>query len=116
MSKALTLSVPLIVACVMPCSAQQAERTRFWNLTGATITHFYLAPAGTGAYGADQTVNDKDGTVDHDERLRITDARSGRYDVKFEDDSGRVCIVKDMAVKAGDVFSIRQAQLTNCRK
>jgi hypothetical protein len=94
----------------------QGERIRFWNLTAQTITHFYLAPAGTNKYGPDQCVNDRDGTVDHDERLRITGISPGRYDAKFQDKTGRVCIVKNIDVKAGDIFSIEERDLKNCRK
>ncbi len=96
--------------------AHAEERTRFWNLTANTITHFYLAPAGSNKYGADQCPNDKDGTVDHDERLRITGVESGRYDAKFQDSTGRVCIVKNVDVKTGGIFSIEESQATNCRK
>ena len=88
--------------------------TRLWNLTGETITHFSLAPAGTTAWGADQCRNDPDGRVDFDERLRITGVTSGRYDVRFTDTTGRSCIVKGVAVTAGKVFSIGKEQLTDC--
>ena len=64
----------LVLACASPAIAQ-TDRIRFWNLTANTITKFYLAPAGTEKYGPDQCVNDRDGTVDHDERLRITGVR-----------------------------------------
>jgi hypothetical protein len=105
----------LAVACATSASAQ-SDRVRFWNLTANTITKFYLAPAGTNKYGPDQTVNDRDGTVDHDERLRITGTTPGRYDAKFQDKTGRVCIVKNIDVKAGDIFSIEERQVANCRK
>ena len=45
---------------------------RLWNLTTATITGFELSPAGKNDWGPNQTLNDKDKEVDHDERLRIT--------------------------------------------
>ena len=95
----------LVLACASPAIAQ-TDRIRFWNLTANTITKFYLAPAGTDKYGPDQCVNDRDGTVDHDERLRITGVTPGRYDAKFQDKKGRVCVVKNIDVKAGGIFSI----------
>ena len=52
---------------------------RFWNLTQHTISEFYLAPAGTTQWGPNQCKNDKDGTVDPDERLRITAVPPGTY-------------------------------------
>src|SRR3954466_12862469 len=73
----------LVLACASPAIAQ-TDRIRFWNLTANTITKFYLAPAGTDKYGPDQCVNDRDGTVDHDERLRIMGVTPGRYDAKFQ--------------------------------
>src|SRR3712207_1455115 len=76
--------VVLFVVAAVPAFAQ-ADRIRFWNLTGNTITKLYLAPAGTDRYGPDQCANDRDGTVDHRERLRVTGITSGRYDAKFED-------------------------------
>jgi hypothetical protein len=105
----------LAVLCATPALAQ-ADRIRFWNLTANTITKFYLAPAGTNQYGPDQCANDRDGTVDHDERLRITGVKPGRYDAKFQDKTGRVCIVKNLDVELGEVFAIEEKDLTNFRK
>jgi hypothetical protein len=112
------VSRPIITACMIfaggATQAADGGRTRFWNLTGETITHLNLAPAGTTNWGADQCRNDPDGTVDFDERLRITDVSSGRYDVRFTDKAGRTCIVKDVDVKAGAVFSIGKESLSHC--
>jgi hypothetical protein len=109
------LAVAVLLACASPVIAQ-ADRIRFWNLTSNTITKFYLAPAGSNNYGPDQCPNDRDGTVDHDERLRITGITPGIYDAKFQDKTGRICIVKNIDVKAGDIFSIEERQVSNCRK
>ena len=97
-------------------AAQAADRgtTRFWNLTGETITHLSMAPAGTTRWGPDQCRNDPDGTVDFDERLRITNIASGRYDVRFTDKTGRSCVVTGIEVKTGAVFSIGKESLTHC--
>jgi hypothetical protein len=104
------------LACLVATNAFAADRIRFWNLTANTITTLYLAPAGTNKYGKNQCANDNDGTVDHDERLRITDITPGRYDAKFSDSKGRVCIVKNINIQDGAIFSIEERQLTNCRK
>jgi hypothetical protein len=40
----------------------------------------------------------------------------GRYDVKLSDKTGRVCIVRNVAVQEGAVFSIEEKQLTDCRR
>ena len=58
----------------------------------------------------------RDGTVDHDERLRITGVEPGRYDVKLSDKTGRACIVRNVEVKEGAVFSIEEKQLTDRRR
>jgi hypothetical protein len=90
--------------------------TQFWNLTRNTISEFYLAPAGTSSWGSNQTKNDKDGSVDHDERLRITDVTSGTYDAKFADATGRVCIVRNIKIEVGAIFSIDEKNLASCVK
>src|SRR5262245_34491134 len=73
-------------------AAQDRKGIRFWNLTLYTITTLQMSPAGKDNWGPDQCKNDRDGTVDHDERLRITGIEPGRYDVKFGDKIGRLCI------------------------
>src|ERR1700689_1427527 len=97
--------------------AYAAERPmRFWNLTLHTISEFQLAPAGSGAWGENQCKNDKDGTVDSDERLRITGISPGLYDARLKDVSGRVCYVHNIDIKAGDIFSLEEKDLTDCGK
>jgi hypothetical protein len=100
----------------LAASAQDRKGIRFWNLTRNTITQLQLSPAGKNAWGADQCRNDRDGTVDHDERLRITGIDPGRYDVRFADKTGRVCVVRDIQVNDGAVFPIEEKQLTDCAK
>jgi hypothetical protein len=96
-------------------SVLAAERqTRLWNLTRHTISEFRLAPAGTSKWGENQCKNDKDGTVDFDERLRITGIAPGIYDAQVKDVSGRVCVVRNIDIKAGAVFSIEEKDLTDC--
>ena len=107
------ISLGLLVSSVV---AQDRKGIRFWNLTLYTITSFQMSPAGKDSWGPDQCKNDRDGTVDHDERLRITGIEAGRYDVRLADKIGRVCIVRDIEVKDGAVFSIEERQLTDCRR
>lgn len=94
--------------------AQDGKGIRFWNLTLHTITSFRMSPAGENRWGPDQCRNDRDGTVEHDERLRITGVTPGSYDVRLEDDTGRRCIVRNIAVQADAIFSIEERQLTDC--
>jgi hypothetical protein len=89
---------------------------RFWNLTTATISNFQLSPAGKKEWGSNQTLNDKDKEVDHDERLRITGVEAGRYDAKVGYRDNRECVVRDIEIRADAVFSIADKDLKDCNK
>jgi len=108
------LSILIALAYGGCAVAQEGKGIRFWNLTLHTITSFRISPAGENRWGADQCQNDRDGTVDHDERLRITGIAPGSYDVKLGDETGRRCIVRNITVQAGSIFSIEDRQLTDC--
>ena len=104
----------LLLAATIASAGAADRPIRFWNLTLFTISDFRLAPAGTTKWSDNQCKNDKDGTVDSDERLRITGIRPGTYDAKLKDVSGRSCLVHDIKVEAGEVFSIEEKDLTSC--
>jgi hypothetical protein len=109
------ITLIIVGLAVMTSQAlSQGKPTRFWNLTRNTISEFYLAPAGTTNWGPNQCKNDKDGAVDTDERLRITDVSSGSYDAKLVDTTGRTCIVRNVKVQAGGIFTIDEKDLTSC--
>ena len=111
------LPVAIALAIIGSVAAAQDRRgIRFWNLTMYTITDLRMSPAGKDIWGPNQCENDRDGTVDHDERLRITGIEPGRYDVKLADKIGRVCVVRNVEVKDGAVFAIEEKQLTDCRR
>jgi hypothetical protein len=103
------------ILALVPMNAS-AKDTRFWNLTANTITSLQLSPPGKNEWGRNQTDNDDDHTVDHDERLKITGTEAGTYDVKFVDKRGRTCVVPNVQVKAGAVFSIDEKELKDCTK
>ena len=103
------------ILALIPMSAS-AKDTQFWNLTANTITSLQFSPTGKNEWGRNQADNDKDHTVDHDERLKITDTASGTYDVKIVDKSGRSCVVPNIQVKAGAIFSIDEKNLKDCTK
>ena len=110
-----TTALMVFVLAFVPIAAS-AKDTRFWNLTANTITSLQLSPAGKNDWGRNQADNDRDHTVDHDERLKITDTAPGMYDVKFADKSGRTCIVPNVLVKAGSIFSIDEKKTKACGK
>ncbi len=66
-----------------------------------------LGPGGGEAFGANQCLNDKDKSVDHDERLTILGAGSGAYDAKIGFPDGKVCKVKGVVIEAGKCFRSR---------
>jgi hypothetical protein len=96
--------------------AAQGKGIRFWNLTTATVSSFQLSPAGTDSWGPNQTLNDKDKEVDHDERLRITNVEPGRYDAKIGYRDSKQCVVRGIEIKAEAVFSIADKDLKDCNK
>src|SRR5215467_9806101 len=101
------LALIVVVACAGEAAAQgKGKGIRLWNLTSETISGFQLSPAGKTEWGPNQTLNDKDKEVDHDERLRITGVEPGRYDAKVSYPNSRKCFVRDIEIKAGAVFSI----------
>ena len=111
----------LIAICflsvALPGSAMaQGKGIRFWNLTTATIAGFQLSPAGKDDWGPNQTLNDKDKEVDHDERLRITGVEPGRYDAKVGYRDSRQCFVRNIEIREDAVFSIADKDLKDCNK
>jgi hypothetical protein len=108
--------VALVLVATTDAVTAQSRPTRIWNLTRHTISELYLAPAGSTDFGPNQCKNDKDGTVDPDERLRITGVGPGTYDAKLKDVSGRSCLVRNIKVEAGEIFSIEEKELTACSR
>jgi hypothetical protein len=108
------LGAVLVLLVCSAATAQDRRGIRFWNLTANTVKEFYLSPAGKDEWGPNQCKNDKDGEVDHDERLRIVGIEPGRYDAKLADVRGRVCVVRNVDIKAAAVFTIEEKQLTEC--
>jgi hypothetical protein len=104
-----------LVLALTPADAL-AKDTQFWNLTADTITSLQLSPPSKNEWGRNQADNDRDHTVDHDERLKITDTPAGVYDVKFVDKGGRTCVVPNVQVKTGAIFTIEEKDLKGCSK
>jgi hypothetical protein len=102
------------VAAVLLAQPAAARDTRFWNLTSSTVKSLELAPAGASAFGPNQTANDPDGAVDHDERLKVTGVKSGAYDARLTLADGRVCTAKGVQIEVGKVFAIEDKELIGC--
>jgi hypothetical protein len=118
MSRKLAAAIVVLLLPMTPSqlSAQSKKGIRLWNLTTATITDFELSPTGKNEWGPNQTLNDKDKEVDHDERLRITGVEPGRYDAKVGYADAKQCLVRDIEIKAEAVFSIADKDLKDCNK
>jgi hypothetical protein len=111
-----TLAPAALLLTISSDLAAQGKGIRFWNLTTATISSFQLSPAGKDTWGANQTLNDKDKEVDHDERLRITGVEPGRYDAKVGYRDSKQCFVRDIEIKRDALFSIADKDLKDCNR
>jgi hypothetical protein len=107
-------AILLGVATILLAQPATAKDTRFWNLTASTVKSLELAPTGTSAFGPNQTLNDPDGAVDHDERLKVTGVKNGAYDARLKLADGRVCMAKGVQIEAGKVFTIEDKELVGC--
>ena len=109
-------AIPLGVLTILLAGPATAKDTQFWNLTSSTVKSLELAPAGTSAFGPNQTTNDPDGAVDHDERLKIKGVATGAYDVRLKLADGRQCTVKGLHIEASKVFAIEEKELVGCSR
>jgi hypothetical protein len=101
---------------ITAATAQDRRGIRFWNLTSDTVVRLHLSPAGKNEWGPNQCDNDRDKEVEHRERLPITGVTPGLYDVQVGYEDGRLCIVRNIEIKAGAVFSIEDKDLRDCRR
>jgi hypothetical protein len=109
-------AIPLGVLAILIAGPAMAKDTQFWNLTSSTVKSLVLAPAGTSAFGPNQTANDPDGAVDHDERLKIKGVATGAYDARLKLADGRECTVKGLRIEASKVFTIEEKELVGCAR
>src|SRR3954464_5851081 len=115
MRRALLSLVVILLAVPNPLMAQ-GKGVRMWNLTTARINGLELSPAGKNDWGPNQTLNDRDKTVDHDERLRLTGVEHGPHDAKVSYADARQCFARDIEIKPDAVFTIADKDLKNCNK
>jgi hypothetical protein len=118
------LRVPLLAAGFLIggsvlAQAALARNENFFAYNMTTRTDFkgvYLAPAGSGNWGSNQALNDKDKSLDTTERLRLTGITPGRYDVKLVAADGGSCIVKNVDLTKENSFVIKEDQIADCHK
>ncbi len=105
----------LLLACVAATGTFASEKLpKFWNLTTSTVIKLEISKAGENAFQSNQTVNDSDGAVEHDERLKITGVGSGQYDLRLTLKNGRICFARNVKILQGKPFSIEDKDLVDC--
>jgi len=109
-------SMVAAILILFGATSAHAKDTQFWNLTAEKIVKLQLSPSGKNTWGANQTDNDPDGSVDPDERLKILGVADGTYDIRFPDEKGRTCVVTGISVAVGQRFAIKESQLTGCAR
>jgi hypothetical protein len=108
--------IAFAAAAIAFAGTAAAKDTRFWNLTSSTIKSLELAPAGTASFGPNQCLNDPDGAVDHDERVRVTGVTPGTYDARLKLADGRTCLAKNIQIESGMPFAVEEKDLSGCTK
>lgn len=103
----------VVFLAALPAAASQYFA--YNETTSTTLTGVYLAPGGTTNWGANETLNDKDHSLDFGERLRLTGITPGRYDVKLVTDKGKTCVRKGVDLSHETSFEIRDGDLAGCR-
>jgi len=109
-------AISLLSACfAVATGAFAADKPpQFWNLTTSTVTKLEISKAGVNAFESNQTVNDPDGAVEHDERLKITGVESGVYDLRLTLKDGRTCFARNVHILLGKAFTIEDKDLKDC--
>ena len=110
------LRIVLAVAALAVAQPAMAKDTRFWNLTASTVKSLELAPVATNAFGPNQCLNDPDGAVDHDERVKVTGVVTGVYIARLKFVDGRTCLARNVQIETGKAFAIEDKDLADCTK
>ena len=113
MHRTFAVSARLILTGV---AASAEDGPRFLNRTGQTVVKMQLAAVGSKVWGPDQCKNDDEGEVDHNKRMTLAGVKSGHYDIKIADKNGRVCVAKNVDLKEGAQFVVRDSDLIDCSK
>ena len=114
-----TLALAALCTVALAGTAQAQNQTlKFWNLTAETITELKLAEPGTNTWGKNQTLNDRDKTVEADERLKMSDVKPGVWDVSLKDKKGRSCVLRNVTLSGTEAyaFSVSEEDMAKCAK
>jgi hypothetical protein len=111
-----TFAANVVLITLVGSPAWAEDGPRFLNRTCQTAVKMQLAAVWSKAWGADQCKNDDEGEVDHNERMTLDGVKSGHYDIKIADKNGRVCIAKNVDLKEGTQFVVRDTDLADCTK
>lgn len=117
MHQAFRAAIVLVLAApLLPGAARAADKLFAYNeTTSTTFTGVYLAPAGTGQWGSNQALNDKDKTLEPSERLLLKEAGHGTYDVRLVDTKGQTCLKSGVDLSHDSSFEIQDGDLKACR-
>ncbi len=107
-------SATVVALCALPNIAA-AERFFGYNATTATdFSGVFLAPEGSGKWGPNEALNDKDKRWDAGERLPIRNASRARYDLRLVDQKGHACIKRGIDLLHDTTFDVRDEDLASC--
>jgi hypothetical protein len=111
-------AVLFLLACVAAATGSFAsdKPPQFWNLTTSTVTELEISKSGENAFQGNQTINNPDGAVEHDARLKIIGVASGVYDLRLSLKDGRTCLARNVSITQGKPFSIEDKDLVDCSK
>ena len=110
------LTALMLAATSSMAFAEASRPTRFWNLTRHTISELYSG-AGRHHQFRSQSVQERQGRHRRSGRAPADHRRRAReYDAKLKDVSGRSCLVRNVKVEAGEIFSIEEKELTSCTR
>jgi len=110
--------VILIMLCSLPRPGAAAA-DRFFGFNDTTATEFtgvFVAPEGTGQWGPNEALNDKDKSWGSGERLPIKAASRTRYDLKIVDRAGHTCVKHGLDLTKDTTFDIRDEDLAICKQ
>ena len=105
------------VLLVSALTAQGASlKLVLFNMTARSdFPGVYLAPPGTDRWGENQALNDRDKSLDNEERLVLKGVAPGHFDLKLVDRQGRTCIIRNIDLATESSYEIRDEALTDCK-